>query len=459
MSGHTRPKLLAVICILAAALTASRAGAETPAGQSTLLSPELAAAPKTTQGAGCHTIPKPASAGGASVVQATGESLQHKSWQPQGGEIEFTVKSFVPIPREASVFVCFRWKSTAESEKPGVSRPPPPVSPPVSVFKQTPFPRLDLSGDGQLLTVTTTVPDLGPQPPDIAKALPLVPLAEVRILAINNEKKETAADVTTAIGITYPVAASIFAIFTVILGFVVLNIAVGRRLTHPGILQANWLLRIISLPSGLASLSQFQILLWTFVVAASAVYVMSLSGELVEITDGTLVLLGIAGAAAIGAKAHSEAQGTTAEAAAAKAAAERAAADSITAQKAAAAATAPADPVVVAENKLAATEADAKAKIANATRARAEALKNPPADQIPKWSDLIVNESIKDDGTATREIDVGRFQMLLFTLITAIFVFMSVVTTYVIPEISPGFVTLMGISNGVYMGSKIVQRS
>jgi hypothetical protein len=46
--------------------------------------------------------------------------------------------------------------------------------------------------------------------------------------------------------------------------------------------------------------------------------------------------------------------------------------------------------------------------------------------------------------------------MLLFTLITATFVLMSVVTTYVIPEISTGFVTLMGISNGVYMGSKIV---
>jgi hypothetical protein len=34
-----------------------------------------------------------------------------------------------------------------------------------------------------------------------------------------------------------------------------------------------------------------------------------------------------------------------------------------------------------------------------------------------------------------------------------------VVTTYVIPEISTGFLTLMGISNGVYIGSKIVQRS
>ncbi len=49
--------------------------------------------------------------------------------------------------------------------------------------------------------------------------------------------------------------------------------------------------------------------------------------------------------------------------------------------------------------------------------------------------------------------------MLLFTLITAVFVLLKVVTNYVIPEISDGFVTLMGISNSVYMGSKIAQRS
>ena len=94
MSGHTRPKLLAVVGILAAALTASRAGAQTAAptaGQSTSSSQPPAVAAEATQGTGCSTDPKPASAGGASVVQATGESLQHKSWQPTGGEIQFTV--------------------------------------------------------------------------------------------------------------------------------------------------------------------------------------------------------------------------------------------------------------------------------------------------------------------------------------------------------------------------------
>jgi len=190
--------------------------------------------------------------------------------------------------------------------------------------------------------------------------------------------------------------------------------------------------------------------------------VMSLSGQLIEITTGMLFLLGIAGAAGIGAKAHFEAQGATAEAAAAKAAADSAAPGIIAAQNAAAAAAA-ADPVaaarIKAEHNLAKTEAKAKAKIADATKKRADALKNPPPEQIPKWSDLIFNESVKDDGTTTREIDVARYQMLLFTLITAVFVLMRVVTSYVIPEIPEGFVTLVGISNGVYMGSKIAQRS
>src|SRR5207244_6401902 len=67
--------------------------------------------------------------------------------------------------------------------------------------------RLELSSDGKLLKVTTAVPgDLGPQPSDVETALPLVPLAEVRILAIDNKKKELVADASTAIGITYPLA-------------------------------------------------------------------------------------------------------------------------------------------------------------------------------------------------------------------------------------------------------------
>src|SRR5207248_354042 len=208
------------------------------------------------------------------------------------------------------------------------------------------------------------------------------------------------------------------------------------RLTHPGILQANWFLRIISTPSGYASLSQLQILLWTFVVGAAAVYVMSVSGQLVQITSGTLILLGIAGAAGIGAKVHTEAEGASAEVAAAKAkaAADKAAADLAAARHAAATAGATANPVLATQTSQAADQATEKAAFADTTRARADAVKNPPATQVPRWSDLIINETTMADGTTTREVDVARFQMLFFTLITAFFVLLTVVTTYVIPE-------------------------
>ena len=446
MTGHAKSKLLKVICFVAAAFLAFRAEAQTatpPAEQSPAPSPPPAAAAETTPS--CKTSSK-AIAGGASVVQAAEESLQHKSWQAKGGEIQFTVNSLTPIPADASVLVCFRWKSSKPESN-------------IKFIENRPS-RLELSGDGKLLKVTTTVPDdLGPQPSDVAQALPFVPFAEVRILAIDIKKKELVADAITAIGITRPLAALILAIAAVVLGFVILYIAVARRLDHPGILKADWLLRIISTPSAVASLSQFQILLWTFVVAASAVYVMALSGQLIVITNGMLVLLGIAGAAMVAAKAHSEAQGATAEATAARTATEHASAEI---DRAAAEAVASANPADLARSeaaKGAAKTADEKAQFAKATRERANAIKDPPATQIPRWSDLIVNETVQDDGTRTREIDVARFQMLLFTLITAVFVLMNVLTTYVIPEISVGFQTLLGISNGVYMGSKIVQRS
>ena len=470
MRGHNTAGLLAIIFALAGALGIPGAVAQAPApavGQGTAVSPTTAGTEQTkgtTAGTeqpkgvsatkprgACNTIDKPAAAGGASIVHATGESLQHKNWQALGGDIQFTIKSFDRIPSDASVYVCFRWKLTADEKRDYIETRPS---------------RLDLDGDGMRLRVTTTIPnDLGAQPAGIATALPLVPLAEVRILAIKQDK--AVADVTTAIGITHPFAAAAFAIAAITLGFVVLYGATAWRIKHTGINKANWFLRIISTPSGYASLSQLQIVLWTFVVAASAVYVMSLSGQLVEITNGTLVLLGIAGAAGLAAKAHNETQNASAQAAATAASAENAkaaisAAEKQAAAKAAAAAPA-ADPVaaarVAAENAAAQEQAAEKKKLATEAKKKADNLTNPPDDQVPRWSDLIVNESVKDDGTTTREVDVARFQMLMFTIITATFVLMNVITTYVIPEISTGFLTLMGISNGVYVGSKIAQRT
>src|SRR5437763_10633282 len=62
--------------------------------------------------AGCNTVERPVSAAGASLVpEAAG---QQKNWQPPGGEISFTVRSFTQMPPDALVLVCFRWKRNFE---------------------------------------------------------------------------------------------------------------------------------------------------------------------------------------------------------------------------------------------------------------------------------------------------------------------------------------------------------
>jgi hypothetical protein len=66
---------------------------------------------------------------------------------------------------------------------------------------------------------------------------------------------------------------------------------------------------------------------------------------------------------------------------------------------------------------------------------------------VPRWSDLVYSEG---------QIDVTRVQMLFFTVISAVFVGLKVLTSGEIPEIPSGYLVLMGISNGVYLTAKFV---
>jgi hypothetical protein len=333
-------------------------------------------------GAGCNTVERPASAGGASIVPEV--AGQQKNWQPPGGEISFTVRSFTQIPPDALVDVCFRWKRRGERQDNYITARPT---------------HLDLTDSGRLLKVTVVVPmNLPTAPARFGEdgeyaGLYLVPLADVRILVLGKNPDgslQVAADVSHAIGVTNPFWALLLAVLTVFVALAVLSFVCRRRLARAGLGDVGVIIRIITTPDGYASLSQLQMALWTFVVAASAVYVMVLAGELIEVTSGTLVLLGISGAVTVGSKLHDSTQATNTGAAA-------------------------------------------------------------PLRQ-PRWSDLVVN-----DTGGHREIDISRVQMLYFTLITAGFVVMRVLTTYVIPEIPQGFQILMGISNAVYFGSKVAQ--
>jgi hypothetical protein len=178
---------------------------------------------------------------------------------PTGGRVGNIALNFDPsqVAHRSSFFVCFRWKTDSKKELEYVEARPD---------------RLGRNNDGTTWTVTTTVPLSLKEVPSgtaVETALPLVPLADVRIVAIK-EDKTLAADVLATIGITHPWAAIFLAVATIAIALVALTIIANLRLKHPGINKASWFLRIISTPSGYASLSQLQIVLWTLVVAASA---------------------------------------------------------------------------------------------------------------------------------------------------------------------------------------------
>jgi len=409
----------------------------------------------------------------------------HRSWQPLGGEFEFTVNTARPIPTDALVKICFRWKL-----KPGHNP---------GIFYDSGIPRV-LDRQPRSVKIAARVPDKIENAPSwfsqVADNVVLgiaVPRADMRILIFDRDYSPVVA-VVQPVGITSVFFALLMVAIVGGLAFFGLWWVCRKRLS--ALRKANACLCVITSRRGFASLSQFQIVLWTFVVLASSVYVMALSGDLIEITAGTLVLLGISGTSLVASKAKSErdaAREPTLDPVATRQAATlaqneanrlRAKATQLTgdakteadaatqeAQAKADAAKATADAaeaVDAAMKKRAAAinatdsglrqtaETDAVAAEAEADRKKqAMAIANANAVQTiqvrhPRWSDLVMEE------VQGRELDVTRVQMIYFTLITAGFVLLTVATTFVIPEIPQGFLILMGISNGVYVGSKFV---
>ncbi|HMJ45395.1 MAG TPA: hypothetical protein VK522_24270 [Pseudolabrys sp.] len=427
----------------------------------------------------------------------------HKNWQPRGGEVEFTIKSTkANIPADAPVRACFRWKLSNQAD-------------PKDFLPSGPVRIIDRQPDS--IRIAVTIPNLPPEPPHPLLAnnqqnvdavgtytgFWLVPQADVRLLVFTTDGS-VLVDVWSVIGITFLPMAIIIAVVAILLAFFVLWRICILRLPH--LKGTNAILCIVSNRYGYASLSQFQVILWTFLVGGSAVYVMALAGDLIEITTGTLVLLGISGTTTVAAKIKGENDETntaptslpgsasaTAAATAAHTSAdfamraakatislrwrkiailnaesktyaaladardkaakavmdfERASNDARTKQAAIATAATAADKATA--ETAAATAADA-AKIKEDATMKAVAEANALDIRKPLWSDLVMDEA---DG---REIDVARIQMLYFTLITAGFVLMQVLQSYNIPVIPDSFLILMGISNSVYMGSKFAK--
>jgi hypothetical protein len=399
-----------------------------------------------------------------------------KSWQPEGGDIEL-IATRRTTQGGGIIKTCFRWKQThdKDSESPAVE------------FRPSDSTRV-LEAQPGSTTLAAAVPSLGVPPPHTVYSI--VPQADVRVL-IFDENLNAVLDATTRLGITNVAIAGIIAAVTLIAVLVMLWLVSRSRYK---VMTRNPFLGLITTRQGYASLSQLQIMLWTFVVIASAAYVIALSGELIPITTGTLVLLGISGTATLVSKVKSENDAAASEPTLdpATAAGEARVAELEAAQAQESAGTAPAErkhEAELAEREATANAHAAKARMesaeaaAAAARARAAVASTPEPDKAraeqaaveaervagekrkaaavaaadaiicrrirhPRWSDLVMEE-IKG-----RELDVTRIQMLCFTLVTAAFVALKVLTSYNIPEIDQSFLILMGISNGVYLGSK-----
>ncbi len=293
----------------------------------------------------------------------------------------------------------------------------------------------------------------------------IVPVADVKVIVGTAES--TLATTVLEVGVTSVWNAALVTLLCVLAAQGLLySWAVRRKV--PG--RSPWM-RMVSTREGYASLSQMQIVLWSFLFGAGATYVMILSGSLIDIPTGALVLLGIAGATTLG----SRIQGANAQAAAPQSSADLPAATAAPAAPQNVTVIASTDHTVTlqwdppAAGAVAAVYAVSYARQAfadwresddcirqnshrvsrllpdttyvfqvtarNTNSASAPVQVTERTKQAaliprqPVWSDLVVTPHHPG------EIDVTRVQMLFFTLISVAFVAIKLITGYMIPDI------------------------
>ena len=317
------------------------------------------------------------------IVQLDPETV----WRPRGAEVRFTVRSDTgSTVTLADLHVCFGWSPANSTGTADDS---------LSLdLMESRFIRSFTDTRGQV-HFGATVPDLPLVESNWFErfyrssridfvSLRAVPVARMVVQAtMLGSKDNEEMVVSLPVGVTSVMCAVIWILVSLGVTFVILNLIASKS----GEFGTKTIIRIISTQDGYASLSQFQIMLWTMVVFAAAVYVMTLAGNLIGITSGTLVLLGISGATALLSRV----------------------------------------PVPNSPNPNPSPDSYSKPV---------------PASSIarqPRWADLMIPDDVNG------EIDPTRVQMLIFTIISAIFVCITVMNSYEIPEIPTNFVLLMGI--------------
>ena len=196
-------------------------------------------------------------------------------WQPRGGVVRFSVNGTGFAP--AVLTACFRLAGTKDETwlpLPGLNLEK--VVPAESSSSYTFRVPGNLSAE--------TLPLLGRQ-------------IEIRLSAIDGNGI-LLIDTLREVRVTSVGLAGVVAVAAVLLA----AFAIWQTRRSRAVPGGDWLLSLIASSDGRASLSQAQIMLWTFIISGSAVFVLMLSGNLVEIGNKVLWLLGIAGVAVVAAK-------------------------------------------------------------------------------------------------------------------------------------------------------------
>ncbi len=228
------------------------------------------------------TMPAPGAADSAAMalqlVAMGGSTMPDDTvWQAPGGVISFTLKP-QPDPSLPPPVVCFRVGGGRLIPAEHVSL----------------LPTLTVG----MATYAATLPRDLPSDPSVHRLARFVGVARLGEIAVVVPTKDNGLLVLTQpIGVTSLAVSGFLAVLSVVLTYLFMQ-RVARSLNVPG----TWVLRIVSTGNGVASLSQLQVTLWTFVFGASAVYVMATSGGLLDVPDNMLALLGIAGVTTVGSK-------------------------------------------------------------------------------------------------------------------------------------------------------------
>lgn len=377
------------------------------------------AAPAVT----CNRPTPPRAPGGAPVSVVLNAAT---AWQPRNGEVLVAVKGEAKDFADLAYKACFGWNAHEASDYFSEANLK-------GIAWREGFVTIRPSDQPGLMNLGITVPVLESAPgrgilpwsgDTRSSGLGLVPVADMRLIAYGDDG--TLFDEVRPVGITsvslavaVVVLVLVVAVATTTLHSLATGIApfsavftgnglnVRSALSLAGAAASpGWILDLIKTPDGRASLSAFQVLLWMMVVAMSAVYVMALSGTLINVTAGTLTLLGIAGAAGLVTPLADRTPG----------------------------------PARTSANAAIGAGAAPPGQQGSATG-------DARGPRTPRWSDLVIDP-------ASKAPDVTRAQMLLFTVVGAGFVLLQVLNYYVIPDIPSGYLTLIGISNGVYVGRK-----